>query len=91
MNLFIFVGGKKKKKRVVKHPVMTANHKEQTSQVNDFNLMILVLFHIWQDAGIQESLNFLLLYGSYLGAGISKPRMLPVLLHHEFPSGHSVG
>lgn len=63
MNLFIFAG---KKKSVVKHPMMTANHKEQTSQVNDFNLMILVL-HVWQDAGIQEPLNFLLLYGSYLG------------------------
>ena len=44
--------------------MLTANHTEQTSQVNGFNLMILVLFYVWQDAGIQESLNFLLLYRS---------------------------
>ena len=44
--------------------MLTANHTEQTSQVNGFNLMILVLFYVWQDAGIRESLNFLLLYRS---------------------------
>lgn len=40
MNLFIFAG-KKKKTCVVKHPMMTANHKEHTSQANGFNLVIL--------------------------------------------------
>ena len=34
MNLFIFAG-KKKKNCVVKHPMMTANHKEHTPQAND--------------------------------------------------------
>ena len=62
--IFFFFFCWKKKTCVVTHPMLTANHTEQTSQVSGFNLVILVLFYVWQDAGIRESLNFLLLYRS---------------------------
>ena len=33
----VFCWGKKKKKQVVEHQKVTANHKKQASQVNDFS------------------------------------------------------
>ena len=39
--LFVsFLGGKKKKKHAVESQKVTANHKEETSQVHDFNVFL---------------------------------------------------
>ena len=64
-----------KQKHVVEHQKMTANHKNQTSQV-----IILVLFCVWEDARVWAHWNYSFdMHLNYLG-------LVSCFLHPEFPS-----
>ena len=66
----------KKKKSVVEHQKISANHKNQTSQVNTFSTFLCM--------GSLGSLKFFVRYTFIQD-------LYTIILHPDFPSGHTFG